>query len=222
MATRITSGGSSALTADPAPPLAAIAAVVLAGGLSTRMGVEKAFAPLAGRPLIGHVIDRLRRQAGETYINVRETSQPYLALGRPLIVDPPERRGAGPLAGVAAALARAHADGFLWLVSAPCDAPFLPLDLAARLWAPIAAGAAPAAVAVSEFGLEPMFALWPVDALRAVEAALMAGQASPRRALAGLDAAEVRFEHTGPLNPFANLNSPADHAAAIAALADAN
>ena len=97
----------------------------------------------------------------------------------------PRWRGAGPLAGVAAGLARAGADGFAYLATAPCDAPFLPLDLVARL---MAAGEGGAAVAISETGLEPMFALLPVSALARVEAALEAGRASPRSVLEALGA----------------------------------
>jgi molybdopterin-guanine dinucleotide biosynthesis protein A len=193
-----------------------IAAVVLAGGVSSRMGAEKAFAVLGGRPLIVHVLERLAPQVERVYLNVRSPDERWRALGRPLAVDAPDRRGAGPLAGVAAALALARVDGFAWLATAPCDTPFLPLDLVARLRAAMLANEAPAAVARSEFGLEPMFALLPTDAGQRVEAALAAGRASPRGVLAEMGAAEVRFEVAGGADPFANLNSPADLARAEA------
>lgn len=199
-----------------------VAAVVLAGGLSTRMGAQKAFAPLAGRPLIAHVLERLRPQAASVFINVRDPEDRFVALGCALALDAPAWRGAGPLAGIASALSLARSRGFQWLATAPCDAPFLPSDLVARLMAPIAAGEAPAAVAESSLGLEPMFALWPTDCLARVEAALAAGRASPRSVLAAMGAARVRFETGDGPDPFANLNAPADLAAAEAALARAN
>jgi molybdopterin-guanine dinucleotide biosynthesis protein A len=65
----------------------------------------------------------------------------------------------GPLLGVAAALAHARRRGFSLLATAPCDAPFLPLDLVARLAAALVPSGAPVAVARSPRGLEPMFAL---------------------------------------------------------------
>jgi molybdopterin-guanine dinucleotide biosynthesis protein A len=187
-----------------------IAAVALAGGASSRMGRPKALAPFLGQPLVARVLGRLRPQAGAVYLNASGVD--YARFGAPLAPDAPRWRGAGPLAGVEAALRRARDEGFAFLVTAPCDAPFLPLDLVARL---LAAGEGGAAVAVSETGWEPMFALLPVSALARVEAALAAGRASPRSVLEGLQAARATFPAEG--TPFANLNTPEDFTAAEAA-----
>jgi molybdopterin-guanine dinucleotide biosynthesis protein A len=189
-----------------------VAAVVLAGGASTRMGRPKALLPFLGEPLAGRILRRLRPQAAVVYLNARGENAELAALGAPLLPDPPAWAGAGPLAGVAAALARVTTEGLAYLATAPCDAPFLPLDLVAQLMAAVNAGA-PAAVAMSDFGLEPMFALWPAKALADVEAALASGRASPRSVLAGLAAAPVRF----PGASFANLNTPEEFAAAQSA-----
>jgi len=186
-------------------------AVVLAGGASSRMGRPKAYLPFLGTPLAGVVIERLRPQAAVVYFNARADDPEAARLGVPLVPDGARWRGAGPLAGVAAALDRARGDGFAALVTAPCDAPFLPLDLVARLRA---AGAP--AVAFSASGPEPMFALWPVEALGAVEAALASGRASPRAVLDALKAARVNFpDESG--RAFANLNTREEFAAAEAA-----
>jgi molybdopterin-guanine dinucleotide biosynthesis protein A len=192
-----------------------VAAVVLAGGASSRMGASKALLAFAGQPLAARALARLKRQADAVYLNVREQDPVLASLGAPLVPDPPQWRGAGPLAGIAAALRRVKADGFAYLATAPCDAPFLPLDLIARLTQPVAEGAR-AAAAVSACGLEPMFALWPVDAIDLVEAALAAGRASPRSVLQDLRAAEVLFALTDGRDPFANLNTPQEFAAAEA------
>ena len=197
-----------------APTAGRIAGAVLAGGRSSRMGATKAFALLAGRPLLAHVLDRLRPQTARVYLNARDDSDRWRAFGCPLVEDPPEWRGAGPLAGIAAALTRAAAEGFAWLATAPCDAPFLPLDLVAKLAAPIGSGA-PAAVAAGPGGLEPLFALWPVAALGQIEAAL-AGQAGPSRVLHEMGAARVSFGSSTEADPFANLNTPEELAAAEA------
>jgi len=196
------------------PAVGRIAGAVLAGGRSSRMGATKAFAPLAGRPLLAHVLDRLRPQTARVYLNARDDSNRWRAFGCPLVEDASEWRGAGPLAGIAAALARAAAEGFTWLATAPCDAPFLPLDLVAKLAAPIASGA-PATVAVGPGGLEPLFALWPVAAAGRIEAAL-AGQAGPSRVLQEMGAARVSFGSSAEADPFANLNTPEELAAAEA------
>src|ERR1700722_7721025 len=161
-----------------APTVGRVAGAVLAGGRSSRMGATKSFALLAGRPLLVHVLDRLRPQTARVYLNARDDLDRWRAFGAPLVEDAPQWRGAGPLAGIAAALARAAAEGFAWLATAPCAAPSLPLYLVAKLAAPIASGA-PAPVAVGPGGLEPLFALWPVAAVGRIEAAL-AGRAGPR------------------------------------------
>jgi molybdopterin-guanine dinucleotide biosynthesis protein A len=190
-----------------------IAVVVLAGGASSRMGRPKAHMPFLGQRLAERVIARLRNQAAIVYFNARADDAEAARLGVPLTPDSPRWRGAGPLVGVAAALERAGAEGYAALVTAPCDAPFAPLDLVARL---LGAGA-PAAVAVSAAGLEPMFALWPVSALGVVEAALASGRASPRAALQSLSAARVEFPPADGRDPLANLNTPQEFAAAEAA-----
>ena len=192
-----------------------IAAVVLAGGASSRMGRPKALLPFAGVPLAARAIARLKPQAGVVYLNLREPDPAFESFGASFVFDSPRWRGAGPLAGIAAALARAKAEGFAYLATTPCDAPFSPPDLVASLMRPIAAGAR-AAVAVSRYGLEPMFALWPVEAILAVEASLETGRASPRSTLENLHAARVAFPAEEGRNPFANLNTPQEFAEAEA------
>ena len=196
-----------------APAVRRVAGVVLAGGRSSRMGAPKAFALLAGRPLLAHVLDRLRPQTACIFLNVRDDSEDWRAFGCPLVEDAPEWRGAGPLAGVAAALVRAAGQGFAWVATAPCDAPFLPLDLVARLAEPIVFGA-PAAVAVRAGRPEPLFALWPVTAVGLIEAALTGERAGPNRVLQEMGAAKVNFGSSAETDPFANLNTPEELAAA--------
>jgi len=109
------------------------AGVVLAGGLSVRMGIDKALAPLAGQPLIAHVAARLDPQVDALFVNANGDLARFRGIGRAIVADAGARPGGGPLAGVAAALAYASLLGAQWLATAPCDAPFLPLDLVARL-----------------------------------------------------------------------------------------
>ena len=191
------------------------AGVVLAGGRSTRMGVDKALAPLAGRPLVAHVAARLAPQVDALFLNANGDAARFASLRYAIVADAAPNAGGGPLAGVAAALRHAQSQGAAWLATAPCDAPFLPLDLVARLAAATEASGAPLAVAASARGLEPMFALWSTALASEVEAALAAGDGGPRRLMARLGAAQVRFADS---DAFANLNTPADFAAAEARL----
>src|SRR5262249_52888302 len=125
--------------------------------------------------------------------------------------------GAGPLGGIAAGLAFAQAEGFALVVTAPCDAPFIPGDLVPRLAAEIEKGRAPIAVAEGPRGLEPLCALWRADLYEPVRDALGAGERSPRRIMEKIGATPVPF--TGEGDPFANLNGPAELEAAAARIA---
>jgi molybdopterin-guanine dinucleotide biosynthesis protein A len=107
-----------------------ISAVILAAGAGRRMGGEdKGLLMLNGRPLIAHVLDRLTPQCEEIFLNTRPNQSAYAAFGYPLIEDTLPG-GLGPLAGLLSALEHSHNE---YVLSAPCDTPHLPTDLAARL-----------------------------------------------------------------------------------------
>lgn len=125
---------------------------ILAGGASRRFGTDKALALLDGKPLIAHVIDRLRPQVAAVVVVGRDQSD---ARSIPDLPQP----GLGPLGGLNAALALAAAEGFDAVLTSGCDLPRLPLDLAARL------GSGPA-VALGQ----PLLGIWPVTLAATVDA----------------------------------------------------
>lgn len=107
-----------------------ITGIVLAGGLGRRMGsVDKGLQLLHGKPMVEHVLARLTPQVGAVVINANQNRDAYARFGHPVVGD--EVSGfAGPLAGLHAGLKAAeHA----LVVTVPCDSPFLPADLVARL-----------------------------------------------------------------------------------------
>lgn len=112
----------------------AISAVILAGGRGARMGGEdKGLLPLAGKPMIAHVIERLAPQVGTLLISANRNLDAYRQFGLPVISD--RIAGyCGPLAGLHSALSTITTD---WLISTPCDTPFLPHDYVARMCAAI-------------------------------------------------------------------------------------
>jgi molybdopterin-guanine dinucleotide biosynthesis protein A len=171
------------------------------------MGADKALVEMNGAPMIAHVAKRFAPQVGALAISANGDARRFDFLGLEVIAD--DAPATGPLAGVAAALAWARHRGFAALATAPCDAPFVPLDLVARL----NAAPGPLAVAACARRIEPLFALWSVDALDALNAARAAGETSPRAALIALGAAHVAFENA---DGFANLNTPGQLAAARA------
>ena len=107
-----------------------ISAVILAGGAARRMGgQDKGLLDLCGRPLVAHVIERMRPQCANLLINCNRNETAYAHFGCPLISDS-LAGGLGPLAGLLSAME--HCTTPL-VLSIPCDTPFLPFDLAARM-----------------------------------------------------------------------------------------
>ena len=189
-----------------------IAGVVLAGGKSTRMGRDKAFVDFRGEPLVGHAIKRLAPQVARVAISANGDPQRFAAFGAPVLPDVSSGHP-GPLAGILAGLKFfARENGFEAIVTVPCDAPFAPRDLVARLVA--ARRAEGAVVAASTRGVEPLFALWPLAAADAVEAALAQGDASVWRLLEGIGAAQVDIPVGRGADWTLNLNAPEELAAA--------
>jgi molybdopterin-guanine dinucleotide biosynthesis protein A len=103
-----------------------LAGFVLAGGRSTRMGMDKAMLALGDAPLVQRAVARLRRLTRQVFIL---GSRPELASFAPLVPD--RRESCGPLGGMEAALSSEASD---WSLILPVDMPFLPSALLA-CWA---------------------------------------------------------------------------------------
>jgi molybdopterin-guanine dinucleotide biosynthesis protein A len=133
-----------------------ITGVILAGGQGRRLGgVDKGLVPLHGKPLIEHVIAALQPQVGSLLISANRNREIYSAYGFPVVADVIGDYD-GPLAGMLSAM---RAAGTPYILTAPCDAPRLPADLAQRLCAALARANADAAVAASGGQMQPVFAL---------------------------------------------------------------
>src|SRR5581483_10374175 len=144
-----------------APP---VAGLLLAGGRATRMGGgDKCLRPLAGRPLLAHVLSRLRPQVRRLVLNANGDASRFSAFGLPVVADG-IADFAGPLAGILAGLewAAGAAPDCRLVLSAPTDAPFLPRDLVRRLLEARGAENAEIAMASSGGRTHPVAALWPV------------------------------------------------------------
>ena len=198
-----------------------LAGIILAGGKGRRMGgVEKGLQPLAGRPLLAHVIARAAPQVTALAINANGDPAGYRDFGLPVVADG-VGGFAGPLAGVLAGLdwAAEAAPAARWLVSFACDAPFLPRDLGARLLAATEAAGADMACAQSQGRDHPVFGLWPLALRAPLRHALVEEELrkvdrwTGRYRLAKAAFADLAGP-AGPLDPFFNANRPDDLAAA--------
>ncbi|MBC8747698.1 MULTISPECIES: molybdenum cofactor guanylyltransferase MobA [Paraburkholderia] len=187
-----------------------ITGLVLAGGRGTRMGgVDKGLQPLHGEALAAHVLRRLAPQTGPLMISANRHPHTYAALGLPyratLVADTlPDFPG--PLAGMLAGL---RATGTAYLLSAPCDSPWLPADLAARLAHALDANDADIATVTTvdsrgETSLHPVFALMRTAVADDLAAFLAAGERKVRAWYARHRTVEVVFTDE---RAFYNANS---------------
>ena len=194
----------------PAIPAAALTGLVLAGGRGLRMGgVDKGLQRLHGKPLAAHVLARLAPQVGALAISANRNRDVYAELGAPwqaqVIADTlPDYPG--PLAGLLAGLRAARTE---WLLSAPCDSPWLPADLGARLAEAARAQSTLIATATTantagEVSLHPVFALVHTSLASDLAAFLDAGERKVRAWYARHTAAEVAFADE---RAFYNVNS---------------
>lgn len=206
-------------------------AVILAGGLATRMGGEdKGLLRIGGVPLLDRVIDRLRPQVGDILLNANGDPARFDRYALPVRPDP-IAGFPGPLAGVLAGLDWAAEQGAEAVVSVAADTPFFPQDLVRRLQAAAAGRDYPLAMAVTPrrggplksggkagVNRHPTFGLWPTALRDDLRAALHDGL---RKVVLWTDrhgAGEALFEDT-PIDPFFNVNTPDDIAEAERLLA---
>jgi molybdopterin-guanine dinucleotide biosynthesis protein A len=195
--------------------------VILAGGLSRRMGGgDKCLRPIGGRPILAHIIDRVRPQVGPLVLNANGDAARFAPFGLPVAGDVVEGF-AGPLAGVLTGMewAARHAPECRWLASFASDAPFLPRDLVQRLAAAVADDQADLACAASGGQAHPVFGLWRVDLAPALRQALVDEQIHKvDRWTARYRLAQVDFP-AARVDPFFNANRPEDLAEAERLLA---
>ena len=133
---------------------------------SSRMGGgDKCLLPLAGRPILAHVIERLKPQVAELIISANGDPARFSAFGLPVVEDRLDFY-AGPLAGILAGLewARTNRPESRFAITAASDTPFLPADLVDRLRSASGEGEANLVVARSAEGMHPVFGLWQRDA----------------------------------------------------------
>ena len=194
-----------------------IPALILAGGLSRRMGRDKASADLAGKRMIVRVADRLGPQVDALAVNAPEGFA--VDLGLPLVPDTLGGRP-GPLAGVLAGLRHALATmpEATHLLTAPADTPFLPPDLVARLEDALSA-TDQIVLAASAGQFHPVVALWPVSLAGDLEEWLAdPGHRRLQAFIARHPSVAVDFPllatPAGDLDPFFNVNTPDDLATA--------
>lgn len=182
-----------------------ITGLILAGGRGSRMGhIDKGLQPFRGKPMVQHVITRLSPQVGTLIINANQNLPSYEGFGP--VVWPDQLAGfEGPLAGLQTGLSRCESD---YLVTAPCDSPFLPDDLVARLGQALEAQNADLAVATTGEGASrqthPVFSLMKVSVLPQLTQFLQDGERKFEKWCRSLNFVEVPFPDE---DAFRNINT---------------
>jgi molybdenum cofactor guanylyltransferase len=199
------------VTVAGVPGLPLEAGVVLCGGASRRMGLDKAGLLLGGETLLARAVGVLDAVAPRVYLACGPVPR-YAELGRELVLD--LREDGGPLAGLESALLRLVEEGGGWLGVLACDMPRADPGVLARCAARGRSEGADAVFFEDEAGLEPLFGAVHARALPAVQAALARGE---RRCIAfhgDVRVASVRADELpGDLRARGvarNLNTPAE------------
>jgi molybdopterin-guanine dinucleotide biosynthesis protein A len=194
-----------------------IAGILLAGGLSRRMGGgDKSLRLLGGETILARIIGRVAPQVTALALNANGDAARFADYGLPVVPDS-VAGFAGPLAGVLAGLD--WAAGLPGVTHVATDAPFLPTDLVARLQAAVDLAAADLACAASDGRTHPVFGLWPIALRESLRHAIVDEDIRKvDRWTARYRLAVVDYETT-PFDPFFNANAPEDLATAERMLA---
>ena len=193
-----------------------VAGVLLAGGQSRRMGGgDKCLRLLGDRPILAHVLARVRPQVGPLLLNANGDPARFQSFELPIEEDVVDGF-AGPLAGVLTGLewTQRTQPECRWLASFACDSPFLPDDLVIRMLDAVNNDKADMACAASGGRSHPVFGLWPVHLAEDLRRAMVDEEIRKvDRWTARYRLVEVEWPTT-PFDPFFNTNRPDDLATA--------
>ncbi len=190
---------------------------IQAGGLSSRMGQDKAWLTIDGRPLIEHslaaiqpVVDTLAIVASASNSDYRDLATRWQAL---LLED--RIPGCGPLGGIEAALRAARQD----VLALACDLPFVTSDLLRKLRSIHELEKAEATVPIDASGrLQPLVAIYGRGCLSHIETMLDSGEYKVDLLFTRIPTRFVKFGEFAALADsdqfFTNINTPADYRAA--------
>ncbi|HAJ93158.1 MAG TPA: molybdenum cofactor guanylyltransferase MobA [Gammaproteobacteria bacterium] len=188
-----------------APPTDDITGVILAGGKARRMGgADKGLITLQDKPMIDYIITGLQPQVGKLVINANRNPERYSAYGLPVIAD---MLGDyfGPLVGMATGM---HATDKPYIVTVPCDSPFIPDMLVETLYRALHDQQADISVAHDGTRMQPVFALLRCELLPSLLAYLEAGGRKIDTWYSQHHTALADFSDSP--DTFMNLNTPED------------
>ena len=182
-----------------------ITGVILAGGQARRMGgQDKGLIILNNKPMIEYIIDVFKPQTPKLIINANRNHEIYSQYGLEIVAD--ELSGfCGPLAGMASALQTIESD---YMVTAPCDSPFIPTDLVQRLAETLQDNSTEISVAHDGNRIQPVFCMMKSSLKQSLNDYLLAGERKIDRWFEQHKYAIANFSDVP--ETFDNINTPED------------
>ena len=190
-----------------------IPCVILAGGKGRRMGgKEKGLINLLDRPLISYVLEKVSGKAAPIALNINTNFEKFKNFGYEILEDPLKGH-LGPLVGILASLNWAKKIKQKWVLTLPCDTPFLPQNLIESLLKVKNENPDVDLVVAKSRGFNhPVIALWKTDNNLILKKAIEEGIRKIDIFTSQLKTAHVNFDEIDKSrsDPFTNLNSPKD------------
>lgn len=191
-----------------------ITGVILAGGQARRMGgQDKGLILLNEKPMIEYIIDAFEPQTSKLIINANRNHEDYLHFGFDVIADN-LKNYCGPLAGMASVL---QSIDTAYMVTVPCDSPFVPIDLVKRLTDKIINKSAEISVAHDGNRIQPVFCMIKTSLKNSLNEYLLAGERKIDRWFEQHNYAISDFSDVP--ETFDNINTPEDIQNALSKLA---
>lgn len=192
----------------PIPAKDCVTGVILAGGQARRMGMaDKGLQPFNGKPMVAHIIEQIAPQVKTLIINANRNHETYLSFGLPVFSDEPLDYS-GPLAGFLTGLRHCET---AYLLTVPCDTPFVSSELFEKLAAALEKEQADLALACVRTGdihrVQPVFALMKQSIMPHLIAFLEKGGRKIDDWTSTLKMVEVCFDDP---HAFENINTPED------------
>jgi molybdopterin-guanine dinucleotide biosynthesis protein A len=193
-------------------PSSAVAAVILAGGQSTRMGQPKALLPYRGQPLLEHLVAQLKPQVAQVLIAGCPQADLYSSLSIPVIDD--VMKDAGPLGGICSAmqtLASSKKEAHScceYLLVVPCDGIRLPDAFMEGMFNALESGRHELVFAKDSQREQPLYSMWQLSLLPDLQHYLSSGGRKVIDWIRMRDYAVVDFSAGNFC--FSNLNTPQD------------
>ena len=180
-----------------------VTGVILAGGRATRMGgQDKGLIEIAGKTIVERIARQLSTQVPVVLINANRNLDRYQKFGHSVIADELEHFQ-GPLAGMVTALRSIQNE---WLLTVPCDGPFLAGDYASKMMQAADRQSVSLVVASDGKRLQPVYALIRKSLVDSLDAFLQSGERKIDRWYAQQSYAEVSFVDKWQM--FTNINTP--------------